>query len=544
MTHNFGQPTTNLPPLATRKPVKLRGAEILKTLQKGIDLQRIGQFAEAEFHYQLVLYNEPDNAQALNLMGTLAIEAESTKTAIDFMEKAVKRAPKNALFRNNLGNAYLLIRDYKKAKQHLEKAIKLDPKFVEALCNLGKSYRLLLRGPEAEKYYERALRVKPDSELALIGMGELLIDNGRPQDAAEYFHKALAINPKSAESLSGLANSRKFAPDDPELELILERIKDPLTSKDQLVMLHYAAGKILNDQQEYDQAIRHYSTGKDLSGNDFSIELHTELYDSFIKNFDRGFFMERQDLGDPSQRPVFIVGMPRSGTTLTEQICASHPNIYGAGELTDIRGLTSGLGFSDLNTQVFVDAMKSMTKAQSQELARKYLAALKTSDKSAIHVVDKMPHNYEFLSLITLIFPNARIINCNRDPMDNCLSCFMHNFSEFHGYNADLTTIGRYYRQYDRLMAHWNTALPRKPLKMQYEETVDDIETRARAMIDYIGLEWNDACLSFYETKRTVRTPSRWQVRQPIYKTAVKRWKHYGDNLAPLQAALGDLVTE
>jgi tetratricopeptide (TPR) repeat protein len=525
-------------------PVKLHGIQIHQALQKGIDLQHKRHFTEAEYQYQLVLYNDPQNTDALNLLGTLAIEAKAIKTAIEYMKKAVKLAPKNPIYRNNLGNAYLQQHNFVLAKKHLRKAIELDRKFIEPLCNLGKAYKLLLKGSEAEKFYLRALKIKPTSEMALVGFAELIIDNGRPLEAAVYFRKALQNNPNNVEALNGLAVTQKFKPGAPEINMILERIKQPKTDKVSLVLLHHSAGKILNDQEEYQQAIAHFTKAKIISRNNFDIKVHEKLYDNLISCFDTEFFISRQNFGDPSTRPVFIIGMPRSGTTLTEQICASHPDVYGAGELNHIRIIANEIGFGHTDPQVFIDKMRNMTKEMSQDLAQGYLTKLKKINSGALHIVDKMPHNYELIALITLLFPNAKIINCNRDPMDNCLSCFMHNFSESHGYNANLTTIGLYYRQYRRLMSHWISALQAPILIMQYEKIVADLESQARSLIDFLDLDWSDACLSFHETDRTVRTPSRWQVRQPIYTTGVKRWKRYGDCLTPLQDALGDFVAE
>lgn len=510
-----------------------------KTLQRGIDLQRRKRFREAEFCYQTVLRTQPKNAMALNLMGTLAIEAEHHDAAIAYMERAVKLEPDNAIFRNNLGNAYNVTGNVDKARRHLRKAIELDGGLIEALCNLGRSYRSQLEGDIAEGFYRQALAIDGQSVMALAGMGDLLTDIGRPAEAVECFSKALAIDPGHVEALAGMALARRAVKDDPTLPLVLKRLELPTATDRERVVLHHAAGKMLNDQREYGPAIRHFARAKAISGNDFDIDRHTQLYDSFIDTFDAGFFKTRASLGNPSRRPVFIVGMPRSGTTLTEQICASHRDIYGAGELSTIRSLAGELGFDKLDPAIFTKGMAALTAAKAKELGSKYLDDLSRRNSKARLVVDKMPHNFELLAFISLILPNARIIHCRRDPMDNCASCFMHNFSEAHGYNADLTKLGQYYRQYDRLMRHWTKVIPLNIHDMPYEETVADFENRARGLIGFLGIEWDDACLRFNETERTVRTPSRWQVRQPIYSSSVERWKLYGDALDPLKAALG-----
>ncbi|QND59754.1 tetratricopeptide repeat-containing sulfotransferase family protein [Mesorhizobium huakuii] len=513
-----------------------------RTLQRGIDQQRRKLFREAEYCYQTVLRSQPKNAMALNLMGTLAIEAGHNATALDYMEKAVKLEPDNAIFRNNLGNAYNLAGNVERARKHLRKAIELDGRLVEAMCNLGRSYRNELEGDIAEGFYRRALAVDGRSLTALVGLGDLLTDMGRQAEAVECFSSALAIDQANVEALAGLALARRAVKDDPALALVRARLELPMTTERERVVLHHAAGKMLNDQREYRLAIRHFADAKAISGNDFDIARHTQLYDSFIDNFDAGFFEARLKFGNPSRRPVFIVGMPRSGTTLTEQICASHRDIHGVGELPYIRALASELGFDRLDPAIFTKAMATLTPAKASQLGSKYLDDLNRRDRKARLVVDKMPHNFELLAFVSLILPNARIIHCRRDPMDNCTSCFMHNFSEAHGYNADLTKLGQYYRQYERLMRHWAKVIPLAIHDMPYEETVADFENRARGLIRFLGVEWDDACLRFHETERTVRTPSRWQVRQPIYSSSVERWKLYGDALDPLKVALGPVL--
>ncbi|CAN7169191.1 tetratricopeptide repeat-containing sulfotransferase family protein [Mesorhizobium caraganae] len=518
------------------------GKSALETLQRGIDFQRRNLFREAEFCYQTVLRQQPNNAMALNLMGTLAIEAHRNDVAISYMKRAVKLDPNDAIFRNNLGNVYNLVGNVDLARKHLRKAIDLDGRLIEAMCNLGRSYRTELAGEIAEGFYRRALEVDGQSLTALVGMGDLLTDMGRQAEAVGYFERAIALDQRNVEALAGLALARRAIKGDPALALVQARLKLPTTTDRDRVILHHAAGKMLNDQHEYLPAIRHFTNAKAISGNDFDIDLHTRLYDSFIHTFDAGFFEARQAFGNPSDRPVFIVGMPRSGTTLTEQICASHRGIYGAGELPIIRLLAAELGFDQLDPTIFTRAMEALTPQKAKDLGSKYLGYLKKRNDKAIRVIDKMPHNFELLAFISLVLPNARVVHCMRDPMDNCTSCFMHNFSDAHGYNADLAKLGQYYRQYDRLMKHWAKVLPIAIHDMQYERTVAGLETQARGLIAFLGVEWDAACLQFHETERTVRTPSRWQVRQPIYSTSVERWKLYGDALDPLRAALGPLA--
>jgi len=360
----------------------------------------------------LLLHEDPDNANAHNLLGTLAIEAELFEASIEFLEKAVKLSPKNPMYRNNLANSFLLSDQPEKAFPHLRRAISLNLRLSEPLMNM-------------------------------------------------------------ARACSAVGKSK-------------------------------------------------------------------EAIDQMISYFTKLFYLQRSSLGDPSERPVFIVGMPRSGTTLTEQILSSHPQVESAGELKDMEEIMRRIHSEGRHNKHYYEVLSKMKDADSRQVAGVYLATLRRYSNSALRVVDKMPHNYEALGLITMLFPNARVIYCKRDAMDNCISCFMHHFSEFHGYNSNLEKLGLYYRQHVRLMDHWKSVLPIDILESRYEDLIADQEAMSRRLIDHIGLEWDDVCLQFHEQERSVKTFSRWQVRQPIYTTSVKRWKRYDKHLEPLKLALGD----
>jgi hypothetical protein len=235
---------------------------------------------------------------------------------------------------------------------------------------------------------------------------------------------------------------------------------------------------------------------------------------------------------------IFVVGMPRSGTTLTEQILSSHPLIEGAGELPHIQKLQSSIG----HASQWHTLISGIADSQCKELARRYLAELDRHSRSAARVVDKMPHNFLNLGFIALMFPKARVVHCRRDAIDNCVSIYTHRLNQSHGYSTDLKTLGLYYQEYRRLMDHWQKVVPLKIFDLRYEQMIGEQESTSRRLIDFAGLQWNDACLSFHETERTIRTLSRWQVRQPLYSSSVKRWKKYEEFLGPLIEGLGDLA--
>ena len=246
---------------------------------------------------------------------------------------------------------------------------------------------------------------------------------------------------------------------------------------------------------------------------------------------------EKSGLGDPSSVPVFIIGMPRSGTTLLEQILASHPEVFGAGELVNMAKTVANL--ADVSSSAFPQFMSSIGGEQLHRVGENYVAAVRALAPNAVRITDKMPQNFYFAGLIHLALPNARIIHAQRDPVDTCLSCFSKLFSREHAYAYDLAELGRYYRAYESLMAHWRELLPEDVmLEVRYEEVTADFENQARRIITHCGLEWDEACLAFHNTQRPIRTASVVQVRQPIYHSSVGRWRTYEHLLEPLISAL------
>jgi len=308
--------------------------------------------------------------------------------------------------------------------------------------------------------------------------------------------------------------------------------------------LHFALGKGFDDTRQYDKAFGHFLQGCLLRRK--RIEYSTEGNNQYGRNirtfFSRGNIDQLRGEACSSDVPIFVLGMPRSGTTLTEQIIASHPDVHGAGELPDLLDIAKnpgGTGDSD-----YPRSLSGITQAELKIMGERYVAGLKERNPEAAHITDKMPANFNCLGLIHLMLPNAKIIHVKRNPVDTCLS----NFSKLFGHKAqpqsyDLSEIGHYYRNYAKMMERWREVLPEGSFyEVQYEELVADNEHQARALIDYCGLDWDDACLNFHKTKRIVRTASITQVRQPIYKTSVERWRKYEAHLGPLLEALGDLV--
>ena len=527
--------TLKIPPAGVERHKEL--------IQQGLVLHKARKFREAERCYQMVLRDNPEQPDALNLMGVLAAEADRYAIAIDYLRKAVAIDPREAVYRNNLGNALLIHALPDEAIMHLKKAAQLNPKYADAMCNLGKAYRSIGDADKARRWFENSLRADAGFLRARAGLAELSVELGRTEEATEAFRKILALDPRQIEALWGLALARKFDKDDPEIATIEQVLSDPTLRSDQRAPLHHALGKIYNDIGRYEDAMSHFIQGKKSKALRFYMELHRRTYANQRQIFSKTFFAARPGFGVEDERPVFIVGMPRSGTTLTEQILASHPKVHGLGELPVMRKIGQALKYGSAEPKEFADAVTAMNAGQTRKLAEQYLRVMERTPAGTLRGTDKNPHNYEMLGVIALLFPRARVIHCRRDPMDTCVSCFTQNFNDSHGYNSDLAVLGQYYREYRALMDHWHEVLPLAMFELRYEDMVADQERVSRRLIDFVGLDWDDACLEFFKTERTVSTPSRWQVRQPIYSTSIGRWKRYEAHLDPLKEALGDLFT-
>ena len=510
----------------------------LEILKRGFSLEQSGKLKEAEYHYQLVLRDHPDHPEALNFLGTLASRVKNHGIAIECLSKAVAVQPKNMIFRNNLGYCLNAAKKAREALPHFRKAAEAGPNMPEPWVGLGQTHRLLGEGEEAEKALRRALIIAPDLQRVRLLLAEVLIDQGKIKEAATMFRGILAEDPRNIAAIVGLASAREAGNEDGDLERFEFALKERAPAAEARAALHSALGQIYDQRKKPKEAFRHFIQANEIEKAEFSLKDFRDQIDELIATFTPFFFMKKHGFGDLSERPIFVVGMPRSGTTLTEQILSSHSLIEGAGELPHIQKLQSSIG----HASQWRTLISGIGDSQCKELARRYLAELDRHSRSAARVVDKMPHNFMNLGFIALMFPKARIVHCQRDAIDNCVSIYTHRLNQSHGYSTDLKTLGLYYREYRRLMGHWQKVVPLKIFELRYEQMIGEQESTSRKLINFAGLEWNDACLNFHETERTVRTLSRWQVRQPLYSSSVKRWKKYEEFLGPLIEGLGDLA--
>ena len=511
----------------------------------GNALKRQGRLAEAVACFERALALMPDYAEAHNNLGNVLADQGKTAEAAAHFARALALKPDVAEFHNNIGNLLAGQERPDDAIAYYRHALRLKPDYAEVYNNLGSALADQGRFGEALAHYEKALGLKPDYAHAYNNLGNAYKDMGRLVEAERAYETAIAFAPNTAVYYRHLIETRQVNAGDKYYEMAERLAQDlaTLPAKDQLE-LHFALGKASADLGQYASAFRHFVQGNALKrrGIDYDESAVLDAFERIKQVFSPAMLHSRKGLGDSSAAPVFIVGMPRSGTTLLEQILASHPNVFGAGERKEVERIATALRGPDPSMR-FPEVVPTLSGDGLRQLGARYVAAVTGQAPAAMRIIDKMPGNFLYLGLIHLALPNARIIHVRRDPIDTCLSCFSLLFSASQPYSHDLGELARYYRAYDALMTHWRGVLPPDiMLDVQYEDIVSDMEQQARRVVAFCGLEWNGACLTFHRTQRTVRTASAIQVRRPIYGTSVGRWRHYREFLQPLIEELGTVA--
>jgi predicted O-linked N-acetylglucosamine transferase (SPINDLY family) len=497
----------------------------------GNALGRLGRLDEAVQAFRRGLALNPHYAEAHETLGNALLELGRYADAVASYRRALDIAPRVAATHNNLGSALRALGMLDDAVACFRRAIVLEPNLDEAHCNLGIALRLMGRTDDAQAACRRALEISPRSTTAWMALAEAHADEGRFSEAQNLLEHVIAIAPDSPEAWAGIVRLRKMTSMDTEWAARAQRIVDgPLPSRQQIV-LRYAMGKYFDDLREFERAYENFQRANELTKR--RRDKHdrgqlTQIVDGIIRSFDREWLSRTRVDSNPSRVPVIIVGMLRSGTTLAEQILASHPGVFGAGELT-FWSMASPMNA----TSTAVDAPGRETLPG---LARDYLQLLRNRSGGALRVVDKMPTNFAFLGLIRAALPNARIIHMHRHPLDNCLSIYCQHFESAVSYANDLEDLAHYYTEYRRLMNHWESVLPEGAiLNVPYESLVGDQEAWTRAMLTFIGLPWDARCLDFHRTHRSVVTASKWQVRQKINGSSIGRWRNYEKFMEPLR---------
>jgi len=501
----------------------------------GVALQKDQRLSDALREYEEVLRLDPDCAEAHSNRGSVLLALGDSDAAIAAHEAALSLDPDLVAGYCNLGAARLQRGEFAVAVEAYQTAVHLAPVDPQACNDLGCALRNLGKHEAAIRAFQQALELEPQYPEALTNVGNALQELGRFTEAVTAYRRALAIRPDDPAIHAYLAEAKTFVPGDNDFEHMLRLAQDRHLPQAAQGQLEFALAKACEDMGTFDEAYSHLAEANAAmrSSFDYDVSRDERLMIRIADVFNKRMVKRIDGYGTASDRPIFIVGMPRSGTSLLEQILSSHPDVFGAGELPDFQRAVLEMVIGK-----YPDGLADISPRKIAALAERYIDVLSERNSSAPRITDKLPANFLYVGLIYAAFPQAHVIHCVRDPLDTCLSCYRKAFASAHGFAYDLEELGRYYRAYAGLMTHWQRLYPGRLFELRYETLVSEAEPTIRQLIQYCGLEWDEACLRFYETERPVLTASSAQVRRPLFTDSIGAWRRYADYLDPLRAAL------
>lgn len=517
-------------------------------LAAATEAMRRHRMDEAAAGFRRALEIDPGHAEALASLGLVLSALGFHGEAVHRLQAALQRQPQDTRLLKALGKELLDWGDANGAVACFEGLLRLSPRDVFALAHLGQARWGQEREGEARELWERALAIDPGNAHALCFRGSAEMERGRSGEAQSYQRRALAAEPGHAQAHFNLAQITRNGDAEQRLQQIETALRRNDLAFDDRVPLHFAAAKILDDAGETDRAFAHFSQGNGLVWSRFGLasELYVRQTEDIIGVFDEQYFRSRAPSLEKSaagEGLVFILGMPRSGTTLVEQILGSHPDVAAGGERPDIRAIAESLPARLGLREPYPFAARALQADLAGRLVGEHLGRIAAARGNKPCFTDKTPANFLRLGLIAALFPQAKVIHCRRDPVDTCLSCYVQLFGRNSIlYSYDLAALGLYYRLYEQLMGHWRRVLPLQIFDVSYEELVSDQERVSREIVGFCRIPWDDSCLRFHERAGAVRTASAWQVRQAVYASSVGRWRRYERHLGPLLKALGTAV--
>ena len=533
-----------------------------------------GQLAEAEAICRKILEVKPDDHASYHLLGLIAYQTGQVQRAIDCIVKAIEIDGSQSLYLRNVGEMYRQAGQLAQAISFGRRAVALNASDAQSLYNLGVALGDAGEIQEAKKTYQRATEIDPRHGLAFNNWGSAVEGEGDKEAAKKLYQTAVDINPRHAEAQNNLgailseqgdldgasaafsaaieanpsfvdphfniSTLKTYRSGDPHADMLEALAKRRLNLPEQSrSRLCFAVGKAREDLGYYQRAFDAYAEGNRLARAmiEFDEERLDQTLESIKSLLTKDFIASRPKVGHPDRTPIFIVGMPRSGSTLLEQVLSSHPSVYGGGELHFLNNVI--VQACSLKPKGFPQALAMFNADEYMEMGGAYVNQLRGFSSMATRITDKMPANFFHIGMIHLMMPNAKIIHSRREPMDTCWSNFTRHFNSTMEFAYDLEELGRYHNRYQDLMDHWTDVLPEnKILHVDYESVVDDLEGQARRMIEFVDLDWDEACLAFHRNPRLVQTASIAQVRQPIYKSSLARWRAFEEQLKPLQKVL------
>jgi len=499
-----------------------------------------GRFAEAEALMRPLAATNPNDLAAVALLAEAYARQARHADAATLLAHVLERAPRDDAARLRLATALFHQQKAAEALPHLERLIAAEPDNAAYQNLLAGCLALVGEFDRAMGLYERMLQAHPNQPQIWLNWGHALRTVGRSDEAVAAFRRCIGFDASMSEAYLGLANLKVASFTDDEVAAMRAIAARPQLASEERQQLAFALGKALEDRDDHAASFASYANGAALrhAQTPYDAAAFTARTERSAALFTAEFFAARAGFGADAPDPIFIVGLPRSGSTLIEQILASHSAVEGTMELPDIGFIADSLGTDP-------DAFVALTASQSRALGERYLASTRPQRKlGRPFFIDKMPNNFQHLGLIQLILPHAKVIDARRHPLATCFSAFKQHFAQGQAFSYDLDDLGRYYRDYVALMTHFDAALPGRVCRVIYEDLIEDTEGQVRRLLDYLGLPFEARCLAFHETERAVRTVSSEQVRRPIFREGLDQWRNYAPWLGPLKAALGPALED
>ena len=517
-------------------------------LQKAMSQVQKGNLGEAEKIYREILSDDPNNVDALRLLALLASRTGAVDQAINMLENCTKIAPDYALAWENLAKMYRQKDDpdsLQKAAFCFGKATELRPNWAEGWAGLGTMQTRSSQHEEGIESYKKSIELKANQPRVHLSLGHVYKTTGNQEACISSYNEAISFDNNFGEAYWSLANLKTYKFSGEEISSMEKKIELTEVPEREKVHFLFSLGKALEDMGNYDESFEYYKRGNDLNRgrttyDPKAIEALSERLKQF---FTEERFHENKDFGDNSNSPIFIVGLPRSGSTLIEQILASHSKIEGTMELPNIMNIARKLGNSTKDRTAYPEVIESLQGSDLTDLGESFIDETQFLRTDKQYFIDKMPNNFSHIGLIKLILPNAKVIDARRNPMDTCFSCFKQLFARGQAFTYDLSEIARYYINYVNLMNHWDEVLPGYVFKVQHEDLINNQEGVTRDLIDFCEVDFESSTLEFYKTKRAVKTASSEQVRQPINTKGVNQWKNYEAHLNDLKFHLESIIT-
>jgi tetratricopeptide (TPR) repeat protein len=517
-------------------------------LVEAVKLLREGKLGKAETIVRDLLKKYPLDVSAIRVLADIGFQMGQLKDASLLLERCLELAPDFYAARHSYAMLLMRLQKHEAAMVEAEKLLIHEPNNPNFLTLKASILVRIGDHPRAIEIYERVLKDYPNQARAQMSYGHTLKTVGRLDESIDAYRKCVRLSPEVGEAYWSLANLKTFRFSNDDIENMRKQVTAEGGDADDQAHLAFALGKALEDRGEYDESFRFYRRGNAIRRIEHRHNPQINVLEAVrqVRTLDKVFFEQRKDWGCQAPDPIFVVGLPRAGSTLLEQILASHSQVEGTSELQDIIGISRKLAEKNRKhpSGKYPEILADLSEDQFRELGESYLETTRIQRSNTPFFIDKMPNNFRHIGLIHLILPNSKIIDARRHPMGGCFSGYKQLFANGQTFTYGLEDIGKYYRDYVRLMDHWDDVLPGRVHRVQYEEMVADTETQIRALLDYCELDFEEQCLRFYETERAVRTPSSEQVRQPIYKESTEQWRNFEAHLGPLKEALGEEVRQ